>query len=134
MEISRIFIPIVLLVILSGAVRGHGEEEHSDFSDVMTLMEDDVPCNELTDAQLERIGDYYMEQMHPGEAHIRMDQMMGGEGSESLEDAHINMAQRFYCGQEGPQTPQRIQHTNQVLIFALLIAIIGFGAVILRRR
>ncbi len=61
------------------------------------LVEEQISCDELTNTQLAAIGDYYMEQMHPGEEHEYMDEMMGGEGSESLEAMHINMAYRFYC-------------------------------------
>src|SRR3989338_3321456 len=62
------------------------------------LVESNASCDSLTQEQLESIGEYYMEQMHPGKAHEYMDSMMGGEGSESLRSAHIQMAQVLYCG------------------------------------
>lgn len=55
----------------------------------------DVNCNIVSDADLERLGDAVMEANHPGEAHEAMDQMMGGEGSENLEQMHINMGRSF---------------------------------------
>jgi hypothetical protein len=83
--------------------QAHGEEGHADFSDIQPLIEERVDCATLSDEQLERIGDYFMEQMHPGEAHVAMDVMMGGEGSSQLTTMHISMARRLYCGDE--QTP-----------------------------
>ena len=62
------------------------------------LVESNASCANLSNEELESIGDYVMELLHPGEQHEFMDRMMGGEGSESLKQAHINMAQRFYCG------------------------------------
>lgn len=62
------------------------------------LVESKMPCNQMSGVQLEQVGDYYMELMHPDQAHELMDQMMGGEGSESLKSAHINMAKTLYCG------------------------------------
>ena len=59
---------------------------------------DKVSCQQLSDGQLEKIGDYVMEQMAPGAAHGQMEQMMGGEGTESLRQAHIFLARRWYCG------------------------------------
>lgn len=85
---------IFLMLVFSVAAIAHD----GDFSEAKQLVENEVPCSELTDAQLESIGDYLMEQMHPGEAHELMDEMMGGEGSESLKLMHINMAKHLYCG------------------------------------
>jgi len=73
--------------------------EH-DFDETKQLINSGIGCDKLTDEQLESIGDYYMEQMHPGEAHEMMDQMMGGEGSESLRQVHINVAKRLYCNED----------------------------------
>ena len=68
-----------------------------DLDEAKKLIEQKVSCDELTEEQLEAIGDYYMELMHPGEAHEAMEEMMGGEGSESLRQVHLNMGYRFYC-------------------------------------
>lgn len=72
-----------------------------NFDEAARLIQSNVPCSSLSDDQLELMGDYYMEQMHPGELHERMDAMMGGEGSASLRQVHINIASSFYCGQSG---------------------------------
>jgi hypothetical protein len=69
------------------------------FEEAKQIIDAKIPCSELTEEQFEYIGDYYMEQMHPGEAHEVMDERMGGEGSESLRQMHINMAKSFYCGE-----------------------------------
>src|SRR3989344_4915954 len=69
-----------------------------DVSAGKQIVESKADCSTLSDSQLEAIGEYLMEQMHPGAAHERMDAMMGGEGSESLRNAHVQMAQVVYCG------------------------------------
>jgi len=58
-----------------------------------------IACSQLLDSQLEVIGDYYMDLMHPGPAHEMMDRMMGGDGSESLRLVHISIAKRLYCNE-----------------------------------
>jgi len=94
-KISIIVIFSMLLLSVS-LVSAH---EHN-FNETKQLIDSGISCDKLTDGQLEAMGDYYMEQMHPGEAHEMMDQMMGGEGSESLRQVHINMAKRLYCNED----------------------------------
>ncbi len=69
----------------------------SDFAEAKKIIDSNAQCSSLTEGQLEHIGNYYMEQMHPGEQHEIMDKMMGGEGSESLRQMHISIAKRVYC-------------------------------------
>ena len=94
-NLKKTFTLYFLIALLSvGIVFSHAEE---DFEEAKQIIESKIPCSQLTEDQLEHIGDYYMEQMHPGEAHELMDEMMGGEGSESLRQMHIALAKRLYC-------------------------------------
>jgi|SRR3989344_5620645 len=72
---------------------------HENFTETKELIDSGVSCNKLTSSQLEEIGDYYMEQMHPGEAHETIHKMMGGEDSTFVGQMHINMAKSIYCGE-----------------------------------
>ena len=94
----KMFTILIFSMLLLGVslVSAH---EH-DFDETKQLIDSGIGCDKLTDEQLESIGDYYMEQMHPGEAHEMMDQMMGGEGSDSLKQVHIQMAKRLYCNED----------------------------------
>jgi hypothetical protein len=96
MRIGKIGMMMGVLLLLAAMVLADGESEH-DFTEAKQLIESKVSCADLSDEQLESMGDYYMEQMHPGEAHELMDEMHGGEGSASLKQMHINMAKRLYC-------------------------------------
>ena len=101
---KKIFAIILILLGVSFAFAD------SNFEEAISIIESKTPCRELSEDQLELIGDYYMEQMHPGEAHERMDQMMGGEGSESLRNVHINIARSFYCGERNAM-PMNMMNT-----------------------
>ncbi len=92
-------IVLVSLFIILAVFMVLAQEEEHDFTKAKQLIDSKISCTNLTNEQLEAIGDYYMEQMHPGEAHEYMDRMMGGEGSESLKQVHINIARRIYCNE-----------------------------------
>jgi hypothetical protein len=89
---------IFAVLFVLGTVFAHGGG-HEDFSDAEQLVNSGIDCSDLTDDQLEEVGDYIMEQMHPGDMHKRMDQMMGWGDSDRLRQLHINMAQNHYCNE-----------------------------------
>ncbi|MBR9680389.1 MAG: hypothetical protein GOU98_01030 [Candidatus Altiarchaeota archaeon] len=87
--------PAFLFIFLLIASFAHSNET---FIEAEALINAEIPCNQLSEEQFESLGDYYMEQMHPGEEHEVMDKMMGGEDSESLHEMHVAMGQNIYCG------------------------------------
>ncbi len=93
----RILFAIMVVLLLNiSLVFAH---EHN-VDETKQLIDSGISCDKLTDEQLEAMGEYYMEQMHPGEAHNLMDNMMGGEGSDTLKQMHIQMAKRLYCNED----------------------------------
>ncbi len=94
----RFAVLVFILMLFGFAMATMSTEE---LTKAKQLIDSNVSCGNLSDSQLELIGEYYMEQMHPGQAHEVMDQMMGGEGSQSLKSVHIQMAEVLYCGKTG---------------------------------
>ena len=84
---------LVVLLCISIAVA-----QDADIDAGKQLVDGKIPCDQLTENQLVQIGDYIMETMHPGDAHKQLEQQLGGEDSEQLKQAHLQMAQRMYCG------------------------------------
>src|SRR3989338_6085254 len=73
-----------------------------EIKEAKVLIDSKVDCKSLSDAQLEIIGEYEMELMHPGDSHEAMHKMMGlKEGSEPEKQFHISMAKTIYCGESG---------------------------------
>ncbi len=91
---NKLIFVLVPLIILSSIALADTE----DFEEAEKLIKERISCEQLNDEQLEALGDYFMEQMHPGEFHEIMDERMGREGSATLKQVHINIARRFYCG------------------------------------
>lgn len=78
---------------------GHSESVEVVLQDILGQQSvstvQDLDLAKVSDDEWERLGDAVMELQHPGEAHEVMDRMMGGEGSESLRQMHINMGQAY---------------------------------------
>lgn len=90
----------VIFLVLSLSIASVYAVTQEELNQAKALINSNISCNKLSNDQLEIIGEYYMEQMMPGEAHKRAHEMMGlKEGSEAEEQFHINMAKRSYCGE-----------------------------------
>ncbi len=96
-KINNLFGFLVIGILLSLTFVLAEVGHTSEIEEGEALIQSGIDCDELSDEQREAIGEYYMEQMHPGEEHEAMDGMMGGEGSESLRSMHIQMARSRYC-------------------------------------
>lgn len=97
---ERLMLFILVAVIASLASSAVFAQSENNFNDTKQLIGSGVSCNILSDKQLEGIGEYYMEQMHPEESHESTHQRMGlVEGSEAEEKFHINLAKTMYCGE-----------------------------------
>ena len=103
-----IFITILITaVILPAFVSANGDHNLS-LEDVLGKImgsqnadkASEIDCQKVIDGQFEELGNVVMSIMHPDERqHELMDQMMGGEGSESLKTAHITMGKNYLgCG------------------------------------
>jgi len=102
--ISITFALFAVFVFNTQTVRAHGDSLHTESIEtvlqailnqqkVSTIQRLDL--SKISDDDWERLGDAVMELQHPGQAHEVMDQMMGGEGSDSLKAMHIYMGQRY---------------------------------------
>ncbi len=97
-----LFLFTLCILSFSGAASAAGHNHEQMLTEAKRIIDANVSCDRLTDDQFEALGEYYMEQMHPGEAHERMDRMMSRMmGEEGLRRMHINMGKRMYCSSTG---------------------------------
>lgn len=124
---------LFLLVLSLGSVLAEGEigESHGHetlFEKAEQVINANIPCDDLNENDLEALGEYSMEQMHPGEAHKIMDDRMGGEGSERLKNVHISMGISFYCSdkemENGNMMNSTMNYNYSGYIFYALLALV----------
>jgi len=97
-EMKKIMFVMAVILLLNLSLASAITQQ--EIKEAKGLIDSEANCKSLSDSQLEIIGEYYMEQIHPGESHELMHQMMGlKEGSEDEEQFHINMAKVLYCGE-----------------------------------
>ena len=96
---NRALILVVVLLLNLSLANAITQQE---IKEAKSLIDSKADCKSLSDSQLEIIGEYEMELMHPGESHEAMHKMMGiKEGSEAEKQFHISMAKSIYCGESG---------------------------------
>ena len=96
----------VSILVLVSSVYAHGEIESVDsiMNRMMTNQDvnaiSKIECGKISDHEFEELGDAVMGRMlNDIELHDKMDNMMGGEGSESLRQMHIAMGKSWSeCG------------------------------------
>jgi len=99
----KIFIIAILLslgfVPAAMADTGHDVSVSDALQGILTAQNvsdiSKADCGQVSDKQFEVLGDASMANMHAEEEHELMDQMMGGEGSDSLQAMHIRMGQGY---------------------------------------
>lgn len=108
--IKKIFLSIITgalittLIMSTKPALAHSDTTNASVDDIVSLILenqnidniDQIDCAKITDQEFEALGEALMNYMHPDEEeHQTMDEMMGGEGSESLRQAHIQMGKRY---------------------------------------
>lgn len=95
-------VPLSVLADSGGHVRSVEDVAGEIMVDQSVSGLSDIDCDDVSDAQFEELGDAVMQAMvGDDEQHEVMDNMMGGEGSQSLENIHIAMGQRYLGCAEG---------------------------------
>ena len=97
-KILAVFAGILIMVISALSVVAHEDDNLSEAAHGKELIDSGIACDKLSADQLELMGEYYMDQMHPGNEHELMNDIMKAKLGESGEEQmHVNMAKAIYC-------------------------------------
>ncbi len=98
---KKILLIIGLVLLLNFSLVSAATQQ--ELTEAKNLIDSKADCKNLSDSQLELIGEYEMEQMHPGQSHEAMHTMMGfKEGDGQEQQFHINLAKSMYCNDPSP--------------------------------
>ena len=124
---------VLIFSVLFAFVLSINAQAHGNFNETKELIDSGISCSQMSNEQLEEIGDYYMEQMHPGEAHEMMHQMMGGEDSKTTKLMHINMAKSIYCGENTGMMGSGMMgsYGSGIMLFSWLFSLLVLIALVL---
>ena len=98
---------IILLLISTNVILNASGDHGRSIKDVLKEIRKELNLDEKTridpnkvpDQLLEELGEAVMSEQYPNErTHERMDNMMGGEGSESLKSAHRSIGYNYLSG------------------------------------
>lgn len=76
-----------------------------------TLVAQNVSCENLSDFELEMIGDYYLETKYPGDYHRLIDSGFGSRNEEEINQFHRDVAYEYYC-QYQPVNQQQLDFVD----------------------
>ena len=106
-KLSITIITIVILLISTNVFLNASGDHDRTIKDVLKEIRKElnldekarIDPNKVPDQLLEELGEAVMSEQYPNErTHERMDNMMGGEGSESLKSAHRSIGYNYLSG------------------------------------
>jgi len=103
---KKIFLPLLVLSLILPItpILAHGNQESKTTNvivqDILTdqniTNQKSISCSNIDNHTFEELGDAVMSERHPDlKIHEYMDNMMGGEGSQTLKDSHIIMGKEY---------------------------------------
>jgi len=108
-KLYKLLILSLFIILSTMPLAAHDNEQEKRIEDILALIRQEQSVNEdqaidpdkVSKDLLEELGDAVMSIRHQDEReHQWMDEMMGGEGSESLRTMHIAMGYRFLQGDD----------------------------------